>query len=75
MTTLHPPVTDWGEDLDHMDPAWISDPYPIWAELRRTCPLAHTDRYGGAWLPLRHQDIAAIAYDSDHFSSRAVVVN
>ncbi len=75
MTTLHPPVTDWGEDFDHMDPAWISDPYPIWAELRRTCPLAHTDRYGGAWLPLRHQDIAAIAYDSDHFSSRAVVVN
>jgi cytochrome P450 len=75
MTTRYVPVTNWADDFDHMDPAWTSNPYPIWGELRRTCPVAHTDRYGGAWLPLRHEDIAAIAYDTDHFTSRAVVVN
>ena len=34
------------------------------------CPVAHSDRYGGVWLPTRHDDVAAIAYDTEHFSSR-----
>ena len=27
------------------------------------------------WLPVRHQDIAAVAYDTEHFTSRSVVVS
>jgi cytochrome P450 len=69
------PVTDWAADFDHTDPGWVNDPYPIWTDLRTRCPIAHTTRYGGVWLPTRHDDIAAIAYDSEHFSSRAVVVS
>ena len=68
------PVSDWATDFDHTDPDWVADPYPIWDELRATCPVAHSDRYGGVWLPTRHEDVSAIAYDSRHFSSRAVVV-
>jgi cytochrome P450 len=26
------------------------------------------------WLPTRHEDVAAIAYDTDHFTSRSIVV-
>ncbi len=74
MTGHHPPVADWATDFDHTDPVWAADPYPIWSELRETCPVAHSDRYGGVWLPTRHDDIAAIAYDTDHFTSRSVVV-
>ena len=70
----HPPVEDWATDFDHTDEVWAADPYPIWDELRRTCPVAHSDRYGGVWLPTRHEDVAAIAYDTDHFTSRTVVV-
>jgi hypothetical protein len=70
-----PPVIDWATDFDHTDSEWISDPYPIWDELRRTCPVAHSDRYGGTWLPVRHEDIAAVAYDTEHFTSRSVVVS
>ncbi|MBE8520445.1 cytochrome P450 [Amycolatopsis sp. H6(2020)] len=43
--------------------------------LRRTCPIARTERFGGAWLPTRHEDIAAIAYDTDRFSSRSIIVS
>ena len=68
-----PPVSDWAEDFDHTDPEWVSDPYPIWDELRETCPVAHTERYGGTWLPVRHEDVAAIAYDTEHFTSRSVI--
>src|SRR4051794_14200612 len=70
----HPPVKDWATDFDHTDEVWAADPYPIWDELRQTCPVAHSDRYGGTWLPTRHEDVAAIAYDTDNFTSRSVVV-
>jgi hypothetical protein len=68
-------VTDWATDFDHTDPQWVRDPYPIWDELRHTCPVAHTDRYGGAWLPVTHDDVAAVAYDTEHFTSRSVIVS
>ena len=72
--TLRPPVTDWSSDWDHLDPSWMSDPYPIWRDLRAACPVAHTDRYRGVYFPTRYRDIREIAYDPGHFSSRRVVV-
>jgi cytochrome P450 len=76
MAGIHPPVVDWANDFDHTDPVWAADPYPIWAEIRASgCPVAHSERYGGVWLPTSHQDVAAIAYDTDHFTSQSVVVS
>src|SRR5579875_34217 len=75
MSTTRPRVEDWANDFDHTDPAWVRDPYPIWDDLRQRCPVAHSDRFGGAWLPLRHEDISAIAYDTEHFTSRGVIVS
>jgi cytochrome P450 len=75
MATPRPRVSDWATDFDHTDPEWVADPYPIWDELRTRCPVAHTDRYGGTWLPVRHDDVAAVAYDTEHFTSRSVVVS
>jgi cytochrome P450 len=75
MTTAHEPVEDWATDFDHTDPQWVTDPFPIWEHLRETCPVAHSNRYGGTWLPVRHDDVAAVAYDTEHFTSRSVVVS
>ncbi|HET9691207.1 MAG TPA: cytochrome P450 [Acidimicrobiales bacterium] len=71
----NPPVRDWATDFDHTDDAWAADPYPIFEQLRGSCPVAHSDRFGGVWLPTRHADVAAIAYDTERFSSRSVVVS
>ena len=71
----HEPVTDWATDFDHTDDMWAADPYPIWEELRSSCPVAHSGRYGGVWLPTRYDDVAAIAYDTERFSSRSVVMS
>ncbi len=71
----HPPVRDWAADFDHTDGRWTNDPFPIWEELRGSCPVAHTDRYGGAWLPTRHEDVAAVAYDTVRFTSQGVIVS
>jgi len=75
MAVQHPPVIDWATDFDHTDPQWVANPFPIWEELRGRCPVAHSDRYGGTWLPVRHDDVAAIAYDTEHFTSRSVVAS
>lgn len=72
---LHDPVEDWERDFDHTDDAWAADPFPIWDELRDSCPIARTERYGGVWLPTRHEDVAAIAYDTERFTSRSVIVS
>ncbi|MGH1492729.1 MAG: cytochrome P450 [Acidimicrobiales bacterium] len=64
------PVTDWATDFDIGDPSYEANPYEIWDDLRDRCPIAHTERRGGAVLPTRYDDVAAIAYDTEHFSSR-----
>jgi cytochrome P450 len=74
VTGHHPPVTDWATDFDHTDPEWAARAPEIWDELRTACPVAHSSRYGGVWLPTTHEDVAAIAYDTEHFTSRSVVV-
>ena len=69
------PVSDWATDFSHLEPEWSADPYPIQDELRQRCPIAHTERFGGGWLPTRYEDVAAIAYDTDHFSSRSIIMS
>jgi len=75
VTSRHPPVEDFANDFDHTDPAWVADPYPIWDDLRQRCPVAHSDRYGGTWLPVTHDLVSEVAYDHEHFTSRSVVVS
>jgi cytochrome P450 len=73
---IYGPVADWATDLDHADPAYNPRAPEIWAELReRGCPVAHSDRYGGMWAPITHELVSEVAYDTEHFTSRSVVVS
>jgi cytochrome P450 len=69
------PVTDWATDFSHLEPEWSADPYPIQDDLRQRCPIAHTERFGGGWLPTRYDDVAAIAADTERFSSRSIIMS
>jgi cytochrome P450 len=69
------PVSDWATDFSHLEPEWSADPYPIQDDLRQRCPVAHTERFGGGWLPTRYEDVAAIAYDTERFSSRSIIMS
>jgi cytochrome P450 len=69
------PVADWATDFSHMEPEWAADPYRIQEDLRQRCPIARTDRFGGGWLPTRYEDVAAIAYDTELFSSRSIIMS
>ena len=48
------------------------DPYPMFAELRRTTPVHRIEMFGRAsWLVTRYDDVQAVLRDGDTFSSRA----
>ena len=70
----NPAVQDWATDYDIFDPAYVADPFAIWDDLRDRCPVAHTERWEGSWLPTRYEDVCALARDVAHFSSRDIVV-
>jgi cytochrome P450 len=70
------PVSDWANDLDHADPYYNAHAPEIWKELREGgCPVAHSERYGGMWVPLTNETVHDVAYDLENFTSRSVVVS
>lgn len=69
-----PPVHDWFSDFDLLDPEWVAEPFSIWDDMRKSCPVAHTDRYNGIYFLSRYEDVRAAAYDTEHFSSRRIFV-
>ena len=78
MTTLEEnsgPVTDPTTDFNIFDPEFVRDPYPTMSEIRESkCPIAHTNRWGGSWLPTRYEDVVAIAQEHEIFTSREIIV-
>ena len=68
------PVNDWTRDYDIFDADYIVDPYVVWDDLRQSCPIAHTERWGGSWMPTTYADVNAIAHDIANYSSSDVGV-
>jgi len=69
-------VGDFAVDFDHADPAYNPNAPKVWKQLRENgCPVAHSDRYGGMWIPITHETVNEVAYDTQHFTSRSVVVS
>lgn len=63
------PVNDWKTDWDHADPAWAAAPFEIFRDLRLSCPVARTERYGGAWMVTSHEMVEAVTHDTAMYSS------
>ena len=68
------PVHDWATDYDIFDPGYVRDPAPVWDELRERCPIAHTERWGGSWMPTRYEDLQQLVKMVPALSSRSAVV-
>ena len=67
-------VKDWKTDYDIFAEEYIKNPFPVWDEIRDQCPVAHTERWGGSWMPTRYEDLFKVARDIEHFSSKQVLV-
>jgi cytochrome P450 len=65
------PLTDY----DIFDSQFVIDPFPVMDEIRESgCPVAHTDRWGGSWMPTRYADVVAAAQEHDLFTSQQILV-
>lgn len=74
-TTVHAePVTDWVNDWDWLDSQWGTDAIGIWNAVREVTPMAMTERYGRAFMPVTMAAVSAIAKDTENFSSQWVSV-
>ena len=69
-----PPVTDWINDWDWLDPQWGPNAIDIWNEVRAATPMALTERYGRAYMPVTMEAVTAVSHDTDNFSSEFVSV-
>jgi cytochrome P450 len=64
-----PPVTDWVNDWDWLDDQWGPNAIDIWNSVRAVCPMATTERYGRAFMPVTMAAVEQVAHDTTHFSS------
>ena len=64
-----PQVRDWVNDWDWLDDGWGENAISIWNEVREQCPVASTERYGRAFMPVTMEAVRDIANDTEHFSS------
>jgi cytochrome P450 len=69
-----PPVTDWVNDWDWLDDQWGPNAIDIWNSVREQCPVATTERYGRAHMPVTMEAVTEVAHDTEHFSSIFVSV-
>lgn len=64
------PVTDWARDWDWLDDQWGEHAIDIWNSVRSSgVPLAMTERYGRAWMPVTMQAVTDVAHNTEDFSS------
>ncbi|MEM9042915.1 MAG: cytochrome P450 [Actinomycetota bacterium] len=68
------PVTDWINDWDWLDPQWGPDAVDIWNTVRDVTPVAMTERYGRAFMPVTMEAVAQVAKDTENYSSIQVSV-
>ncbi|WP_417515074.1 cytochrome P450 [Minwuia sp.] len=68
------PVTDWATDYDIFDKHYVENPTEVWAELRDKCPIAHTERMEGSWLPTKFEDLQAFVGMVPALSSKDPIV-
>jgi cytochrome P450 len=60
--------------FDHHDRDFAADPWPVLADLRARCPVAHSDTYGGFWVVSGYEDIRRVALDDATFSSAETIL-
>ncbi len=60
--------------FDHHSPDFAADPWPVLADLRSRCPVAHSDAYGGFYVVTKYEDIKRVALDDETFSSAETIL-
>ncbi len=69
------PVKDWLNDWDWLDDQWGPNAVEIWNSVREQQPLAMTERYGRAHMPVTMAAVQEVSHNTEDFSSVWVSVS
>lgn len=58
------------QDYDPLAHETFETPHRVFAALRATCPVAHSDAFGGFWMLTRHADVKRVLDDPIEFTTR-----
>jgi cytochrome P450 len=59
------------DGYDLFSPEFSGDPHRTYEAARASaCPVAHSERLGGSWMPVRFDDVRSVARDPADYSSR-----
>lgn len=56
------------------DGTYFSNPYPLFAQLRREAPVFYSEHLGG-WVVTRYNDVSEILHNSEDYSSKGRVLH
>jgi cytochrome P450 len=62
-------IEDLARGFDHNDQAMRLDCARVYGRLRESCPVFHSERWGGFWVASRHQDVYEVGRDPERFAS------
>jgi cytochrome P450 len=67
MLLKRPDEAPVAEDFDPISPQSQRDPHDAYRELRGSCPIAHSNRWGGFWALSRYEDIVDVTKQHEMF--------
>jgi cytochrome P450 len=75
LTTSDDPLTpEWSDEhFDHLDPQFGRHFNATLDQMRRRCPVAHSDRHGGFWVVTGYEDVLSVLQDWRTFSNASRV--
>ena len=62
-------VEELARSFDPNDHAMRADCAAVYGRLRTTCPVFHSDRWGGFWVASRYEDVYEVGRDVERFAS------
>ena len=71
MTDVESRNDDLATQLDQHSDYFRENVYEIYAELRKTCPMVHSEKWGGFWAFLDYEDVYDAEQVAEIFSSGA----
>jgi cytochrome P450 len=67
-------VAELAATFDHNDHAMRKRCAEVYATLRGTCPVFHSEAWGGFWVASRYEDVYEVGRDPERFASGAGVL-
>src|SRR4051794_4097188 len=69
MAHPHPPLDQLSADFDPLAAETFTSAHAQYAEMRESCPVAHSTAWNGFWALMRYEDVVSVLKDDKTFTT------